>query len=129
MSQFQGAVPEPKKVFLDLLIKNADFLGQQIATGRYTEAVSQMMRIATDILYMANSKEKTQSLYKKLESWVFVNGSFTIRDVQIAHCELKEILQKDFFSELQIGIIPTSTLQKDKDVPTDKPMIATSSRL
>jgi len=109
-------------------MKNADFLGQLTATGKYTEAVNQMLRITTDIRYMG-SKEKIEPLYNKLEQWVFVHGSFTSREVQAAHSTLKEILQSNFFSELQIGIIPTSTLLADKDVPSSKPIGASSSKI
>jgi hypothetical protein len=128
MSTFQNSSPEPRQVFLDLLMKNADFLGQQMATRNYTGAVSQMLRIVTDIKYMA-SKTKINALYEKLERWVFESGNYTSRDAQEAHAELKEILQTEFFSELKIGIIPTSTLPMEKNIPSSEPMSGSSSRL
>ena len=128
MSTFQNTSPEPRALFMDLLMKNSDFLGQLMAMGKYTEAVQQMLRITTDIRYMA-TKTKIEALYVKLEDWVFVHASYTSRQTQQAHSELKEILQTEFFSELNIGIIPTSTLPTEKTVPTSEPMSGSSSRL
>lgn len=128
MSQFPNVAPEPKKVFLDLLIRNADYLGQLIATSKYTDAVNQMLRITTDIIELA-PKEKIKPLYEKLENWMFNQGNFTNRDVQKAHLELKMILQTHLFSELQIGIIPTSTLAAEKAAPKAKPLNAASNKI
>lgn len=128
MSTFQNATPEPKQLFLNLLMKNADFLGQLIATGKYTESAQQMLRIITDIYFMA-PKEKVESLYQKLETWIFESGGYNSREIQQAHLMLKEILQSYFFSELRLGIIPTSTLQSEKNAPLSKPITEMSSRI
>lgn len=128
MSSFQDAASEPRKVFLDLLMKNADFLGQLISMGKYPDALGQMLRISTDIRFMA-SKPKITSLYNKLEYWTFKSANYSNRELQAAHLELKEILQTEFFSELQLGIIPTSTLPTEKTVPTSEPMHGSSSRI
>jgi hypothetical protein len=128
MSQFQNASPEPRKLFLDLLMKNADFLGQLMAMGKYTEAIGQMLRITTNIKFMA-SKSRVDPLYTKLDNWIFEQASYTGKQTQDAHLELQEILQTEFFSELQMGIIPTSTLPTEKNVPSSEPMSGSSSRL
>lgn len=128
MSSFENSSPEPRELFLGLLMKNSDYLGMQMARGQYAEALQQMLRITTDIRYMAN-KTKIEALYEKLEKWIFVSAKYSNREIQQLHSDLKEILQSEFFSELKLGIIPTSTLPTDKNVPSSEPMKNLSSRL
>lgn len=113
MSLFQDAQSEPKKLFLALLMKNSDWVGQLMAEGQYAQAVQQMLRIATDISTMA-TKDKIDPIYEKLERWVHVTGNYTSQEVQKTHRELKALLGADFYSELQIGIIPTASLPLEK---------------
>jgi hypothetical protein len=87
-----------------------------------------VLRIATDIRYMA-TKTKIEPIYQKLESWIFVSTKYSNRDIQQTNSDLKAILQSEFFSELKLGIIPTSTLPTEKTIPTSEPMKGSSSRL
>jgi hypothetical protein len=125
---FPNAQAEPRQLFLTLLMKNSDYLGLLMVNKHYTEAVHQMLRIATDIRYMA-SESKIKPIYEILKEWIHVDAHYTVQDVQEMQEELKGLLALEFYSELQLGIIPTSTLKTEKDVPTNKPMEAISSRL
>jgi hypothetical protein len=109
-------------------MKNADFLGQLMAMSKYPEALGQMLRIATDVRFLA-TKEKIEPLYNRLEYWVYVSTKYTNRELQAANLELKGILQSEFFSELQLGIIPTSTLATEKNVPSQKALGESSSHI
>lgn len=108
MSSFDNIQSEPKNVFLGFLISNDFLLGQFISTGQFGKALFQMDLVVSKI-YSIVGESEIKSLRQKIDHW-FTDSNYTMQDIQKAYRELCQILNSHFYSELHLGIIPTSTL-------------------
>jgi hypothetical protein len=122
---FHNSSPEPKQLFLTLLI-NLDF---QIASNLYilknhSLAVSGMFEILT--LVCGRDKRETKPIWEKIEGY-YTAGTAPIADLCVQFYELQLFLNDKYFSELQLGIIPTSTIKGDDKKPDTSPLSATQS--
>jgi hypothetical protein len=120
MSSYQDIAPEPKKFFLMQLLVDDEASGQYLFQSNYKDCVKMMYWVATRILPLT-PKGKIEPLYKKLQSWMD-NSDMTTSEVQEARRELSEVLSENFYSELHLGIIQTSTLPATKEKPKNEPV-------
>jgi L-rhamnose isomerase len=119
-SNIQDAQSELKKQFLGILI-NIDFqASQELIFGHYTNTLKIMHNITSTVYALVQNQNEIQKLYKKLDQWLD-NGQYTEKDIKEARKELSEILAKNFYSDLQLSLIPTSALEGKDQKPGNKP--------
>ena len=127
---FENTSPEPKKFFLNLLIK-LDF---EVASSLYRyrndsdaiNGISQILSlICADNISDATIKKINEEMKKYQQQ-----GDAPVSRLPLIFNDLQKYLNKTWFSELQLGLIPTSALPADgKQVPTKKAVSDHSSRI
>jgi hypothetical protein len=120
MSTFSQTSNEPKKLFLNLLI-NLDF---QVANAlyilhNYDVAINGMAEILS--LTCSIERQETQEISAKIMAYTEA-GSGPESDLRHQYNELQKYLNKYWFSEMQLGMIPTSTLPTQATKPTNTPI-------
>ena len=129
MSSIENVSPEPKKLFLSQLLFDDQEAGHLFIAGRYRACVSLMDWIVMRISSLGLPKAKIEPLAKKLSKWSDTEPD-AISKVREARKELSELLSENFYSELHLGLIQTSTLPETKPKPKNEPVPSElSSRL
>lgn len=127
---FENTAPEPKKFFLNLLIK-LDF---EVASSLYrynnnTDAINGISQILS-LICADNINDATIKKINAEMKQYQAQGSAPVSRLPPIFNDLQKFLNKTWFSELQLGLIPTSALPADgKQVPVKKAVGDHSSRI
>jgi hypothetical protein len=121
MSSYEGIAPEPKKLFLAQLLADDQLSGHLFIDARYLECVKLMWWIVVRILDVGVPKTKAEPLYQKLDNWI---ESFTasVKEIKEARKELATLLSDNFYGEMHLGLIQTSSLEATKAKPKNEPI-------
>lgn len=120
MSNFQDTQSELKKQFLGLLISTDFQASQELISGRYQYALKIMHNITSTVYTLVQQTGEIEKLYNKFNQWL-ENCQYTEKDIHEARKELSAILAKNFYSDLQLTLIPTSMLEGKDTKPENTP--------
>jgi hypothetical protein len=118
MSSYDNVSPEPKNLFLAQLLVDDQLAGHLLIQGRYLECIKLMYWIVTRVSSLGLPKGKIEPLSLKLQAWT---DSFncTINEIRQARLDLSALLSENFYSDLHLGLIHTSTLPETKQKPAN----------
>jgi hypothetical protein len=121
MSTYENAQIEPKKQFLSLLINLYFETATSLVRNRQ---IIDGQRGMYEILTAINASEisELKDMEQKLDSAVTYGVEPSEEETFKLFKQLSTYLHKHQFSELQMGIIPTSTLQSTTAKPENKPL-------
>jgi hypothetical protein len=126
-SSFQDAQAELKKQFLGCLIATDFECSKEVYSGvpgARRSGILQMHRLIshTTNLIADNDKKRLDKLKQKLEAWLAPTPpEISLIDYLDVRSQISDILAANFYGELHIGIIPTSTLPGTTETPENKP--------
>ena len=125
-STFQDAQAELKKQFLGILIATDFECSKEVYSsgpGARKNGLLQMHRLISHTNNLISDKDKTKfdKLRQQIETWIIKDTTINFMELSKARMQLSEILAENFYGELHIGLIPTSTLQGPVEVPENKP--------
>lgn len=117
---YSQTTPEPKKKFLDLLIDIFFETNYNLYVRKqYYVAIGGMQNILS-IIGAPNIPE-LKPIYEKVSTfWASGNGQST--EIITAANTIQKYLMDHWFSELQLGIVQTSTIAGDEKPPENKPI-------
>ena len=127
---FENTAPEPKKFFLNLLIKlDFEVTSSLFRYNNYSDTIGGMSQILTLISAFDSSNAEIKKINDKIVR-CFEQGSAPVSRLPPIFNDLQKFLNKTWFSELQLGLIPTSALPADgKQFPVKKAVGDHSSRI
>lgn len=116
---FDNTTPEPKKFYLDLLIQLTFDVSMALYRFKnWSDAINGMAQILAMIYAEKEAELKPTA---ELINDAYKNGS-TIESAETelpkAFKTIQNFLNQHWFSELHLGIIPTSTMQTEQKKPT-----------
>jgi hypothetical protein len=116
---YQNQSAEPKSVFLNNLI-NLDFqmANSLFRAKNYADAINTMAEILSII--GARKQPELKEMYTEFVNYL-VTGSAKIETLYEQFYNLQEYLMERWFSELHLGVIPTSTLPGTQERPDAAP--------
>lgn len=120
MSTFQSSAPEPKKHYLNLLI-TLDFKIAEILyiSQNYTLAINGLEALISQAMLW--TVKELETTVKKIDEYAD-HADAPITELRTLHREIQKYLHTRWFSELQLGIIPTGTLPHDSKPPANTPL-------
>jgi hypothetical protein len=121
MSTFNDTQSELKKQFLGFLIA-ADFqTGELIYEGDLSKGFFKLHFLITKIFSMVPESE-IRPIYNAVEEWMQHFEKCSQKSLIDAYAGLSKIMADNFYSDLHIGMIPTSTLPGTDQKPENKPI-------
>jgi ribosomal 50S subunit-associated protein YjgA (DUF615 family) len=123
MSQYQNATSDPKKQFLNMLVHehfNINNLVHTSETGTRKPILKQIDGLATIIteLLPDQDKQTIQQLQKTIDKYTQPNAPIieytTIKNM---FQTLTQIITRNFYADLQLGLIPANTIQTQTERP------------
>lgn len=113
---FDQVTNEPKKVFLNILIgKTWDIETEIYCSGSKQKAITKMMGLIDSL-----SEESKKSL-KELRGHL-VNDGHSPESIMKCFQDLTTYLNKTYFQEIHIGIVPSVSLPSNRKPPENKPI-------
>lgn len=115
---FDGAQAEPKNLFLNNLIALDFYTATELyRTRRYSNAICGMEQ--TLAMIGAHNIGEIKQLAEQLDAYS-ENGEAEIKKLKAAFRQLQKYLYEKWFSELNLGVVPTSTLEGEAKRPETK---------
>ena len=116
---------EPKKLYLNLLISLDFQVSYSLFRAKnYSDAINGMAQILG--LIVSNKKPELKAIHDKIAMYQKQSSAPTDELVPIFN-ELQEYLSEKWFSELHLGVVPTSTLASDAKIPDSRPLSPTQT--
>ena len=115
---FDNTTPEPKNKYLNDLITLDFVTTERLYLARdYIGAINAMAALIDQAMCWEVAELK--DVIAKIDS-CFDNQSAPIEELRPIHRKLKKYLNEHWFSELRLGIIPTSTIPGESPLPAKK---------
>ena len=115
MSTFENSIPEPKQFYLNLLIKlDFEVASSLYRYNNYNDAINGIGQILA--LICSNEHPELKQITEKINSYL-TQSSAPIEELRPIFIELQKYLNDKWFSELHLGVIPTSTIEGSTPKP------------
>ena len=117
---FENVIPEPKKFFLNLLIKlDFEIASSLYRYNNYVDAINGIGQLLS--LICARDKTDLKDIVTEIDQYLS-QSSAPIEKLRPIFEKLQKYLQDKWFSELHLGVVPTSSLPTETKLPDNKPM-------
>lgn len=117
---FENVIPEPKQYFLNLLIKLDFEIAQSLYRYKnYNDAINGIGQILS--LINAQDHPDLRDMRTKINNFL-IQSSAPIEELIPIFDQLQKYLNEKWFSELHLGVVPTSSLPTETKVPDAAPM-------
>lgn len=122
---FDNNQPEPKNLYLNNLIALTFYTASELYRGhRYANAIYGMEQI----IAMINGHQvgELKDIVNEVDAYASA-GEANVERIKVAFRTLQKFLYEKWFSELHLGVVPTSTLPTTHDTPDNAPLSSTQT--